>query len=110
MVDYAYYTGSYMGSRIPEKEFSGMATRAKSALERFDRCYHVVGGDDSRAMAVCAMAEALYADSRRSRGIAAESVGSVQVRYESDKLADQALWRTLYRQACIYLDIYRGVC
>lgn len=110
MVDYAYYIDSYMGSTIPEKDFSAMATRAKRALEKFERCYHVVGGDDSRAMAICAMAEALYADTRRSRGVAAESVGSVSVRYESDKQADQALWRALYRQACIYLDIYRGVC
>ena len=104
MVDYAYYTGSYMGSQIPEKEFSGMATRAKSALERFDRCYHVVGGDDSRAMAVCAMAETLWQN--RNQGLASANIGSVSVEYETDR---KALRRALYEKACIYLDIYRGV-
>ncbi len=109
MVDYAYYVGDYMGSVIPENAFPTAAARAQHILAQLCRRCHVVGGEDSRAMAVCAMAETLYAAPRHSRGVAEERVGEVSVRYDSSRAADRALWRELYRKAAIYLDFYRGV-
>ena len=55
-------------------------------------------------MAICAMAEVLWAG--RNQNMSAATVGSVSVRYDTDK---SALQRELYEQASIYLDIYRGV-
>ena len=109
MVSYEFYKGSYFGSLIPEKAFSGMALRAKEALERLQRQYRVSGGEDSLKMAICAMAETLYTHSKRRTGLTAASVGEVSVRYEDGVTACRSLQRELYDKACIYLDIYRGV-
>lgn len=104
MIDYEFYVNSYMGSAIPEKAFAPLAARAAGELGRFERIYRVVGTDGERQMALCAMAEALYADSKRPRGVAAETVGSNTVRYDTAG----SLTRELYRKALIYLRIYRG--
>ena len=110
MADFAFYTDVYLGSRIPEKAFPGMAMRAKAVLERFQRIYRVsIPGQDSLKLAVCAMAETLYAHSRRRGGVTAASAGEVSVRYEESGYADRQLQRELYEQASVYLDITRGV-
>ena len=57
MADFGYYTDTYLGTAIPEKAFPGMAKRAEEALQRLQRIYRVnVPGEDSRKLAVCAMA------------------------------------------------------
>ena len=61
-------------------------------------------GADAENMALCAMAETLWA--RRNDGLASTSVGSVTVHYADDQ---PSLTRALYEKAAIYLDIYRGV-
>ena len=55
-------------------------------------------------MAICEMAESLWQN--RNKSLTSASIGSVSVRYETDR---NALRRELYDRACIYLDIYRGV-
>ena len=110
MADFTFYTEVYLGSRIPEKAFPGMAQRAKEALERFRRIYQVtIPGEDSLNMAVCAMAESIYAGEKRRSGVSAASVGEVSVRYEGAEASGGSLQRELYEKACIYLDISRGV-
>lgn len=110
MADFAFYEGVYLGSAIPEKAFGGMALRAKEALDRFQRIYRVrVPGEDSYKMAICAMAEAIYAASKRRGGVTSASVGEVSVRYEDTASAGRTLQRELYEKASIYLDISRGV-
>lgn len=110
MVDYAFYEGVYLGSAIPQKAFGEMAARAEEILARFRRIYRVdIPGEDSLGMAVCAMAETLYAASRRRGGVTAASVGQVSVRYDGAQAADRALHRELFEKAAIYLDICRGV-
>ena len=59
-------------------------------------------------MAICAMAEAVYAASRRRAGVTAANIGNVSVRYENGEHANKSLQRELYQRAGIYLDIYRG--
>jgi hypothetical protein len=74
------------------------------------RSYRVTAdGTDSLNMAICAMAEALYAHSKRRSGVTAASVGEVSVRYEGAESSGKALQRELYEKASIYLDISRGV-
>lgn len=105
MVDFAYYADIYLGSLIPEKEFPRLKKRAEAYLNQLSRIYQVEGGEDARAMAVCAMAEELYRSGNR-RGVTSASIGGVSVRYDDG--GSQRLLGQLYRQAAIYLDMYRG--
>ena len=108
MVDYEFYVSNYLGSTIPQKAFPAAADRAQEALQRLKGSYRVVAaGPEAEKMAICAMAEAVYA-ARCRRGVTSASVGNVSVRYEDSRSASKALWRELYEQASIYLDIYRG--
>ena len=110
MADFAFYTDVYMGSIIPEKAFSGMALRAGEILRRFQRIYRVtVPGEDSRKLAICAMAESLYTHNKHRGGMTAASLGEVSVRYEGGEAAEKTLRRELYEKASIYLDTTRGV-
>lgn len=105
MVTYDFYQNTYLGSTIGEKAFASVAARAEEELRRFERLYRVdCPGADSRAMAVCAMAEVLFrwAD---HRGIRATTVGGVSVSYTDDA----PLGGELYRAASVYLTFYRGV-
>lgn len=105
MVDYAYYADAYLGSLIPQREFSRLAKRAEEYLDMISRVCRVEGGSDARAMALCAMAEELFRSGRR-QGVTSASLGGVSVRYDDG--SSQRLLGQLYRQAAIYLDIYRG--
>ena len=110
MADFAFYTDVYLGSQIPAKAFGEFALRAKEELERLQRNYRVVSsGDESLGMAICAMAESLYAHSKRRSGVVAATMGETSVRYEQGKSAERSLTHELYRKASIYLDISRGV-
>ena len=105
MVKYEFYVNQYLGTTIPEKAFSGMANQAEQVLNRFKRAYQVESsGPEAESMAICAMAETLWQN--RNRGLSSANVGSVTVQYETDK---KAMRSALYDNACIYLDIYRGV-
>ncbi len=109
MADYDFYVNTYLGSAVPEQMFPALLVQANAALEKIERSYQVSGGEDSRKMALCAMVETLYAYSKRRSGVVSSRVGSVSVSYESGKQTHKALWQELYQQACVYLDIYRGV-
>lgn len=102
MADYGYYTGVYMGSRIPEAAFPEFMARACDALRRLEQRYTVSGGEDARKMALCAMAEAIYDATGRRGGVTSAAVGAVRVSYGSRD-------RSVYDSAATYLDIYRGV-
>lgn len=105
MADYAYYTDTYLGSLLTQKEFDALAQRAGAILDRYCRQYTVTGGEDAKAMALCAMAEVLHRNEGH-RGVARASIGGVQVHYRED--AEKTLQRQLYQSAATYLDIYRG--
>lgn len=107
MVDHRFYTQQYLGSLIPEKSFDEAAARATDALARFKRIYQVGStGTVAENMALCAMAESVYMNAKRSRGITSASVGNASVRYGSQP---KSLNRQLLEKAAIYLDIRRGV-
>ena len=105
MANYEFYVNQYLGSAIPEKAFSRMAAQAEQVLNRFKGTYRVESsGQEAESMAICAMAESLW--QHRNKGLTSANIGSVSVRYETDR---SVLRRELYEKACIYLDIYRGV-
>ena len=118
MTGYAFYVNTYHGADIPEEEWEHHARRAGEQLARYKRIYQVSapcpGAED---MAVCAMAEALYAFELLANGeggpVQSVSIGSVSASYGST--ADQSLdlsprgqEKELYRCASRYLEIYRG--
>lgn len=105
MVDYGYYRDEYLGTLIPEKQFAALEKKASDALNRLCRDYVVSGGQEEKAMAVCAMAEELCRLQGRA-GISSAAVGAVKVQYQD--LTDRQLLARLYSKAAIYLDIYRG--
>ena len=119
MPDFLYYQTTYMGTIQDEVEFNRYAARARDQLARYRRIYTVTAPDeDAEKMAICAMADAVawYEGARDGTGgpVASVSVGSVS---ETDSggaagsldFSQAAQDREMYRRACLYLDIYRGV-
>ena len=106
MADFSFYTQEYLGADIPQNQFDRCMARAKEALAAMERRYTVTGGTAERKLALCAMAEAVYKLEKR-RGVVSAAAGSVSVRYGEQ--SPRQLWRELFEQAAIYLEISRGV-
>ncbi len=117
MVERDFYLYQYHGDVIPPDDWSRYASRAAAQLDRYKRIYTVVAnGENAESMAVCAMAEALHGFDLVANGeggaVQSASIGSVSVSYGGGNAIDispQAQAKELYRCACLYLDIYRGV-
>ncbi len=118
MVDYDFYVSTYLGSTIPPEEWPSCQARAAAQLGLYGRRYRVTAsGPDSEAMAICAMAEALYTFDLLASGeggpIQSLSIGSVSVSggggAQALDLSPKGQERELYRCASLYLDICRGV-
>lgn len=118
MVDYCFYVGRYYGRAIPDEEWGCLETQARAQLEQYKRVYTVTSPDENaEAMAVCAMAEAMYnaqlIASGEAGSVNSASIGSVSVSYGSHgdavDITPEGQARELFRCACLYLDIYRGV-
>jgi hypothetical protein len=117
MPDYEFYKSVYGGSSLTEAEWPELGKRAAEQLARFKRIYTVMApGEKAESMAVCAMAETLafYIAAQNGTGgpVMSASIGSVSVSYGSMGTVDlspRAQARELYRCACLYLDICRGV-
>ena len=120
MVDFDFYLSEYQGSAISDMEWASYEQWASAQLERYKRIYTVTApGPDSEAMAICAMAEAMYSFDLLVSGeggpVQSTSIGSVSVSYGGTSgaavdISSKGQARELYRCACLYLDIYRGVC
>ena len=117
MIEYEFYANTYGGGTIPEAAWPALEREASAKLRQYKQNYTVTAPDeDAEAMAICAMAEALdYFDAalNGTTAVQSASVGSVSVSYgsaaKSVDLSIKGRERELYRCACLYLDIYRGV-
>ena len=117
MVEFSFYAGTYRGSSITDAEWPLYEARAADQLKRYKRIYTVTAPDENaEAMAVCAMADTLAyfvaAQNGTGGAVSAASIGSVSVSYGGGTTVDlspKAQEKELYRCACQYLDIYRGV-
>lgn len=109
MPDYLYYTGTYLGGSIPKADFPRLAMRAGEQLARYERIYTVTGNDNAKSMAVCAMADALYYYETAANTPQSSSIGSVSSSMGAADISSKAQSNELYRSACLYLDIFRGV-
>ena len=117
MVPYDFYLQTYHGDAISAEEWSLFEVRAAEQLARYKRIYTVIAPEEnSEAMAICAMADALayfsLAQNCAGGAVASASIGSVSVSYAGAAAVDispKAQANELYRCACQYLEIYRGV-
>lgn len=121
VVPYDFYSERYHGSSVPPEEWTGYAARGAEQIARYKRVYTVSVPDDApdgEERAVCAIAEALYGFDLLSSGegspIQSAAIGSVSVSYggaaaQMVDLSQKGQEKELYRCACRYLDIFRGV-
>ena len=84
MPDYRYYVETYLGEDIPEADFPRLIRRAQAELARMRDVYAVqsrpgLDPAEADAMAVCAVADAMYEFDQEdaARGLAKVTVGSV---------------------------------
>lgn len=121
MATYDFYKTQYYGGSISAEDWPTYEARAAAQLARYKRIYTVTAPEDSQdaeSMAVCAMAEALQSFDLIANGeggaVQSASIGSVSTSYGSSgsnavDITPKGQERELYRLACLYLDIYRGV-
>lgn len=118
MIPYAFYLNDYHGRSVSVDNWDALERDASAKLSQYKRKYTVTAPEaTSEAMAVCAMAEALDYFEAAQNGTApvqSASIGSVSVSYGNVgtgvDLSTAGREKELYRCACLYLDIYRGVC
>lgn len=121
MATYDFYQNDFRGRAIVSNDWSAYAAKAEAQLMRYKRIYTVAVPKDcpnAEDMAICAMAEALHSFDLIANGeggaIQSVSIGSVSTSYGSAgtqavDMSPAGQSRELYRIACLYLDIYRGV-
>ena len=116
MVEYSFYTDTYLGGSIPAAEWNAFEARAAEQLSRFKRIYTVTAPDENaESMAICAMADAIAYFTAAVNGggqITRASIGSVSTGYAYTNAVDisaKGQAKELYRCAAQYLEIYRGV-
>lgn len=117
MVEYSFYIDTYKGVSVTVEEWPLFEARATEQLARYKRIYAVTAPEDnSEALAVCAMADALAYFTAAQNGtggaVSSASIGSVSVSYGGASAVDlspRGQARELLRCAKLYLDIYRGV-
>lgn len=106
MVTFDFYTDTYHGGSISASEWPVVEREASAHLARMERIYTVTGDDTGRKMAVCAMAEKLVDNAKKS-GVSSASIGSVSVSYAQQ--TNTSTNRDMLREASLYLRISRGV-
>lgn len=121
MVPYEFYANTYQGGYISAAEWPRYEARASEQLARYKRIYTVTVPDDSpdaESMAVCAMAEQLQGFDLIANGeggaIQSASIGSVSTSFggsgaQAVDVTPKGQAKALYRTACLFLEIYRGV-
>ena len=121
MVDYTFYANTFHGGSISAEDWPVFEARAADQLARYQRIYTVTvpeGATDAESMAICAMADALAYFTAALNGnggmVTSASIGSVSTSYGGASggavdLSAKGQAKELYRCACLYLDIYRGV-
>lgn len=116
MVAYEFYRSTYHGGVISSADWIAAEHEAQAHLARYKRIYRVnVASEELENLAVCAMADVLvsYAETNVAGGaVTSASIGSVSESYGGTSSAEDRAMRQekdLYKAACLYVDIYRGV-
>lgn len=78
--DYAFYTGTYGGSAIPEASFPLYANKAAAYLGSIMPAVPIPAPDELK-MAMCAVADEMLKDAAGQAGIQSESTDGYSVTY-----------------------------
>lgn len=120
--DYSFYTTTYLGTAIAASDFSRLALRASTEIDRltFDRAAGVVTADEDEdtieliQMATCAVADELQKDidSGGVDNVTSERVGNHSVTFGNKSKFSTSLDEKIERAARLYLRntflMYRG--
>lgn len=116
MVAYEFYISTYHGGMISPADWIAAEREAQAHLARYKRIYHVnVPSEESENLAICAMADVLtsYAEiGTAGSTVTSASIGSVSESYGGTSSVEDRAKRQekdIYKAACLYLDVYRGV-
>lgn len=117
MTDYSFYADEYAGNSIPQCEWPTVQRDASVKVARYERIYTVTWLEPTgRDMAVCAIADAMYAFAQlqaEGGAIQSASVGSVsesRAAVSAPDTSPAAQEQEFYRCLCLYADVYRGYC
>jgi hypothetical protein len=110
-IDYAFYTGVYLGNKVSQTEFAQLALRASKKIDviTFNRVSVVVEtGTDTDLianikLATCAVMDLLKDVGEDSGGIQSETIGSSSVTYTKDSNAYKTTGRKIQIAASEYL-------
>lgn len=115
MLAYEFYVVSYGGDGIPGEEWAAVCREAEAKVGRIERIYRVDWlAEDSRSMAVCAVADAMYGFAQLLTAggtVQSASAGSVSESFATVAAPDTstaAQEAEFYRCVQLYADIYRG--
>lgn len=115
MTNYSFYIVEYGGSSIPQDAWTDVQRDAGTKVARYERIYTVTWIEpSSRDMAVCTIADAMYAFERlqaEGGAIQSASVGSVsesRAAVSAPDTSPAAQEQEFYRCLCLYADVYRG--
>lgn len=105
--DYAFYTGTYLGTVIASADFDRLALRASAYLDRltFDRAADDTDNTTAIKMATCAVAEEVQTIEQEGStgGIQSEKVGSHSVTYSQNSIKQRSSTKRLEEAARLYL-------
>lgn len=111
--DYAYYSGTYLGTAIDSSIFPRLALRASAVIDQltFNRAAEYITDDtdadtiDLIKMATCAVAEELYQEELNGGqdGITSERVGNYSVTYSANAQSMMTSGQKRLNAASLYL-------
>ncbi len=113
--DYQYYTNTYLGNAIDQKDFDRLAKLASIHIDRitFDRASVNTEFTNEIKEAMCAVAELLNEmEIDGGSGIQSEKVGNLSITYGQNSPKQQSKMKRIFEAAKLYLDntglMYRG--
>jgi hypothetical protein len=120
--DYVFYSTSFLGTAIASADFSRLALRASTQIDRltFNRAAAVVAEDENDTtinlikMATCAVAEELQKDidSGGADAVTSERGGNYSVNYSEKAQMAMSLKEKIFDAAALYLEntglMFRG--
>ncbi len=104
--DFAYYSGTYLGTSIAEADFPRLSLRASAQIDAmtFNRAQTDTDNVDAIKMATCAVAEEYQrAERNNTDAIQSESIGSNSVTYARNANAMKTASQKYQAAAKVYL-------
>lgn len=111
--DYTFYTETYCGSAIPEKDWTYASSRASALIDQMTggRIPYLESVPDAIKNACCAVADQLWQDEQQGDK-ASETVGSHSISYQNRDASQKK--KRYYDAAKLYLMnsglLYKGGC